>query len=169
MFACLDVHYDKDAATTGCVLFERWQDAQAVREFTCRHQPIAPYVSGEFYKRELPCLVEIINKISIQLDTVIIDGYVWLAADGSPGLGARLHESIHLPVIGVAKTKYATAPAIEVLRGDSTRPLYVTAGGMDPAVAADVIRTMHGKHRLPTLLKRVDQLCRGIAEPLNAK
>jgi len=47
-----------------------------------------------------------------------------------------------------------------VLRGDSRRPLYVTAAGLDPAAAALHVRSMHGPFRIPTLLKRVDQLCR---------
>jgi deoxyribonuclease V len=38
--------------------------------------------------------------------------------------------------------------------------LYVTAVGIDPRAAASNVRGMHGKHRLPTMIKRVDRLCR---------
>ena len=48
-----------------------------------------------------------------------------------------------------------------VLRGGSERPLWVTAAGMDPREACARVREMHGAHRIPTLLKRVDALCRG--------
>ena len=69
-----------------------------------------------------------------------------------------------ITVIGVAKTRFARAePTSEVLRGRGRSPLYVSAVGMDVAEAASHIRAMHGPHRVPTLLKRVDQLSRGWA------
>jgi deoxyribonuclease V len=48
-----------------------------------------------------------------------------------------------------------------VVRGtEAKRPLYVTAAGVGVDQAAAWVRSMHGPHRLPTLLKRVDRLCR---------
>jgi hypothetical protein len=32
---------------------------------------------------------------------------------------------------------------------------------VDTHAAAEGVRSMHGEHRIPTLLMRVDQLCRG--------
>jgi deoxyribonuclease V len=55
------------------------------------------------------------------------------------------------------------ATAEEVIRGRSKVPLNVTAVGIDAAEAAECIRRMDGRHRIPTLLKRVDQLARGIS------
>jgi deoxyribonuclease V len=77
-----------------------------------------------------------------------------------PGLGQHLYEYFDgtIPVIGVAKSRFKGASGIEVYRGKSARPLYVTAAGMDPNLAAEKIRMMRGAHRLPTLLKRVDLL-----------
>jgi deoxyribonuclease V len=67
-------------------------------------------------------------------------------------------------VIGVAKTRFMRAEPVEtVLRGRSRSPLYVTAVGMDLGEAASHIRAMHGPYRIPTLLKRADQLSRGLA------
>jgi deoxyribonuclease V len=64
-------------------------------------------------------------------------------------------------VIGVAKTAFRTAThAIPVLRGTSARPLYVTATGMARADAAQLIRQMAGRHRMPDALRRVDTLAR---------
>ena len=94
---------------------------------------------------------------------MIIDGYVLLGAQ-RPGLGAHLHEALgrQVAIIGVAKTKFVRAGPVElVLRGRSRSPLFVTAVGMDVAAAASHIRTMHGPYRIPTLLKRADQLSRG--------
>jgi deoxyribonuclease V len=64
-------------------------------------------------------------------------------------------------VIGVAKTAFGTAThAIPVLRGTSARPLYVTAAGMSRADAAELVRQMAGRYRLPDALRRVDTLAR---------
>jgi deoxyribonuclease V len=77
------------------------------------------------------------------------------------GWGAHLHEARGIPVIGVAKTHFATAvDAVEILRGTSRTPLYVSAAGIDVTTAANWIAAMHGLHRLPTLLKQVDRLAR---------
>ena len=127
---------------------------------------VEPYVPGEFYRRELPCLLKVLDQLSERPEVVVIDGYVWLDASGRKGLGGHLFEALNktVPVIGVAKTRFATATrAIEVLRGSSARPLFVTAAGIDQANAAKCIRRMHGESRIPTLLKRVDRLSRGDA------
>ena len=51
-----------------------------------------PYTPGEFYKRELPCILSAMKRFSLQIETMIIDGYVWLDASGRKGLGAILYE-----------------------------------------------------------------------------
>jgi deoxyribonuclease V len=103
---------------------------------------------------------------------VLVDGYVWLGG-ARPGLGARLFAALgeRTPVVGVAKTAWGgtVAPAIAqddphrsvpVLRGQSVKPLFVTAEGLDVAEAAARVSAMHGAHRIPTLLKEVDRLVR---------
>ena len=100
---------------------------------------------------------------ALSIITIIIDGYVWLDADGKPGLGARLHEALggKIPVIGVAKTPFrGDCWSTAIRRGLSLRPLYITAAGMDTSDAACAIGSMHGKHRIPTLLRLVDQTTR---------
>jgi hypothetical protein len=58
-----------------------------------------------------------------------------------------------------AKPRFGTAThAVQVLRGRSARPLFVTAAGMPPAQAASLIRTMAGPFRLPDALRRADAL-----------
>jgi endonuclease V-like protein UPF0215 family len=49
---------------------------------------------------------------------------------------------------------------IPVLRGTSARPLFVTAAGMPRTDAADLIRHMAGRFRLPDALRRADVLAR---------
>jgi deoxyribonuclease V len=94
---------------------------------------------------------------------VIVDGYVWLDGSGKPGLGGHLFQALgeRVTVVGIAKTPLHGADgAHEVLRGSSQRPLFVTAAGIPADVAAEHVRAMHGAHRIPTLLSRVDALCR---------
>lgn len=163
MIACLDVHYTETAAHAAAVTFEDWTSATAIEEKVVPVHDIQPYVPGEFYRRELPCLLAILQALP-PVEIVVIDGYVWLG-DSKPGLGAHLHQALGgtAVVIGVAKTKYASADptsVVEILRGTSERPLYVTAAGMSLEHAAELVRSMHGDYRTPTLLKRVDFLCR---------
>jgi deoxyribonuclease V len=91
----------------------------------------------------------------------VVDGYVDLDPDGRPGLGAHVHAEFGVPVIGVAKTVFGTAThAARVLRGLSSRPLYVTAAGMTIADAAVLVTDMAGRFRVPDALKTVDHLAR---------
>lgn len=166
MLACLDVDYREHGgppdAVAACVVFDDWPAATATAEHVETISAIEPYVPGQLYRRELPCLLAVLEQVQHPLDAIIVDGYAVLDAAGRPGLGAHLHRALEqrLPVIGVAKNFFHDSAALEVRRGESRRPLYVSAVGMDPQSAAAGVGRMHGPHRLPTLLKRVDRLCR---------
>lgn len=159
--AALDVDYRPDAAVTACVLFETWSEEHVLESYTVTSPAAAEYAPGAFYMRELPCLLAALARCPAPPSTIVIDGHVWLGPD-RPGLGAHLHRALGeaTPVVGVAKNPFRGAPAREVLRGDSRRPLFVTAIGMSADEAAAHVQAMHGPHRVPTLLRRVDQLCR---------
>ena len=160
MLAVLDVDYRGDKAIVGCVIFREWASTTVSREFTVQVLNVQPYEPGAFYKRELPCLLAALANVSESLETIIIDGNVWLDA-GKPGLGAHLRNSVNLPVVGVAKTAFKDGSFAEkVLRGVSKKPLFVTAAGIDQVTAAQRVVSMHGDHRVPTLIRRVDHLCR---------
>lgn len=161
MLACIDVDYRPTEAVAACLLFRDFSDPTQARSLIEHLPPAAPYQPGQFYLRELPCLLHVLRRVPEPLDIVVIDGYVWLGEQGQPGLGARLHRELGVPIIGVAKTTFHGSPdATPVHRGQSQKPLYVSAAGMDRAEAARAIQRMHGPHRIPTLLKRVDRLCR---------
>ncbi|MEO7715697.1 MAG: endonuclease V [Capsulimonas sp.] len=161
MIACVDVDYRSDHAIAACVTFDDWTAAIPTGVTTVRIDSVEPYVSGQFYKRELPCLLTVLDAIADRLTFVIVDGYVWLG-DNKAGLGAHLYDALdkRIPVIGVAKTAFRDAPSIEVRRGKAARPLQITAVGIDLADAARHIASMHGDYRLPSLLKLVDRACR---------
>lgn len=161
MIAIFDVDYRGEGAVAACVVVARWDAAVPEAEHTARIDHVAEYVPGRFFERELPCLLAVIECLPRRPDVVVVDAYVWLDG-GRPGLGARLYEALGgaIPTVGVAKTAFRGAPAAEVFRGRSGRPLLVTAVSMDPSEAAERVRTMHGEHRVPTLIARVDRLAR---------
>jgi len=171
MIVAIDVSYTEsaDGSTSGLcgvVGFADWTDANAALEMVVQVNDVAPYESGQFYKRELPCLlaaIEAVEASNTTISVVVIDGNVRLDKDRRPGLGAYLYEAIHktAPVIGVAKNLFDGLDAASVMRGASTKPLYVTAAGVAESDAAKHIQSMAGDHREPTLLKRADQLSRG--------
>ena len=62
---------------------------------------------------------------------------------------------------GIAKSRFVGAePVGEVLRGQSRRPLFVSAVGMDLAEACAHVEEMHGKFRVPWAMSEVDRLAR---------
>jgi deoxyribonuclease V len=164
MIACTDVHYGETQAVAACILFRDWPDEHPFLELTERLEKSAPYEPGRFYRRELPALLPVIKSLPERPELILVDGYVWLGDESCPGLGAYLFDTLGgtVPVIGVAKTLFKDGPAVRaVRRGASIRPLYVTAAGIDVNEAGELIVRMHGNFRMPTLLKKVDRLCRG--------
>ena len=161
MIACIDVGYQEKSALAACVTISDWKASAPVASHSVVIRNVEDYVPGLFYKRELPCIEAVLNDLGARPDVIVIDGYVWLDAQGKKGLGAHLFELLNgeIPVIGVAKTSFATATnAIEVFRGQSSRPLWVTAIGTNEIDAANYVRSMHGNHRIPTILTLVDRL-----------
>src|SRR5207247_146224 len=111
-----------DHALAACVLFRGWADAQSAGTHLEVISAVQPYQPGKFYLRELPCLLAVLAKVQEPLETVVVDGYVWLQDEQSPGLGGHLHAALQLPVIGVAKTRFLTAGAAKpVFRGGSQK------------------------------------------------
>ena len=163
MFAAVDVFYDEvqNWARAACVVFSDPLSDVTTEEAVALVSPIAAYAPGEFYRRELPCIEAVIGPRLAGLELLFIDGYVYLSDEERPGLGWHVHQRFGIPVIGVAKTRFADADKFAelVFRGGSKQPLYVTQIGYQGS-AADLVRLMHGFHRIPTLLRRVDQLAR---------
>lgn len=165
VIVALDVDYRADRVVTAAVGFTAWTDAEAAVERTVLSLAApAEYEPGSFYKRELPYLLAILEELApaVVPDILVIDGFVSLDGDAK-GLGAHLRDALAARpiVIGVAKRPWrGGAAGVPIERGDSEAPLYITASGMDVAEAARHVAAMHGPHRTPTLLKRVDRLAR---------
>ncbi|MCP3926994.1 MAG: endonuclease V [Desulfobacterales bacterium] len=168
MIAIFDVQYGDKVSKTGCVLIDNWSDKTPVKEYVTELPAQSDYISGEFYKRELPCLLDCLNKMSENPEIIVVDGHVWLE-ENRPGLGHYLYEALgkSKKVIGVAKNSFkGSFFAEKVLRGDSKKPLFVTSDGVDNKKSAINVKGMAGENRLPEMIKRADHLARGFSFPI---
>lgn len=164
--AILDVDYRATGARAACVVAESWSSEVPSASYVSDIESVQEYEPGSFYRRELPCLLQVLSTLASPPDVVVIDGYVWLSSASKPGLGAYLYQAIgaNTPVIGVGKTAFHGAEScpivVQVHRGSSKKPLFVTAAGVEPVVAGSWVQGMAGAHRIPALLTATDQLSR---------
>ncbi len=166
VIAFVDVDYKGAGARASCVLAESWEAESPTSTYLSDIEAVEPYEPGNFYRRELPCILSVLRMLPLLPETVVVDGYVWLSSVNRPGLGARLYEALgrSTPVVGIAKTAFKDVESctcvVRVFRGTSRNPLFVTAVGIDTEFAAQCVRRMAGKHRIPELLRITDRLCR---------
>ncbi len=133
MKLAVDVHYRSKTAVAGGVAFRDWCDSRETALYRSRCREPVSYVPGCFFRRELPCILHLLDEHALTPDTIVVDGFVYLDGERVPGLGKYLFDALgkRSPVIGVAKGKYVTAPdSLSVFRGKSRRPLYVTSVGI---------------------------------------
>ena len=164
MILALDTYYRENMAKTVGIAFH-WNDLEPRQVYTAIHEPVKPYISGQFYQRELPCLKQLLDKIDLSsIEAIIVDGYVFVDNEKKYGLGGHLWETLGqtIPVIGVAKNalKDTEKVSVPLLRGKSTNPLYVSTMGLPLDKTATKVEKMQGPYRIPTLLKKLDQLTR---------
>jgi deoxyribonuclease V len=162
MKAALDVYYTGNKAWASCVVFESWTDGVPLKTIRVSLPGVRPYRPGRFFERELPPLLAVLEEAGGQFSRILIDGYVHLNND-RPGLGAHLHRALPKPatVIGVAKNPLAVADRFKpILRGRSTKPLFVSASDDDLDEAAAAVAGMHGPYRIPTLIRLADRIAR---------
>lgn len=163
MILAIDVYYHDDKAKTVGILFESWEDEKPLEIIEHFSFGVAQYEAGSFFKRELPCIMGLIEKVHLSvIDLIVVDGYVYLNNEGRKGLGYYVYEALDqkIPIVGVAKNYFHDNNAIAVCRGDSKKPLYVTSIGVTPEDMASKVSSMHGEYRFPTLLKLLDQQTR---------
>ncbi|MCJ7935883.1 MAG: endonuclease V [Chryseobacterium sp.] len=165
MIYAFDTYYYEDYANTVCIAFEEWTSEKEVEIFTEQTAISSGYESGAFYKRELPCILSLLKKITVRKgDIIIVDGYVTLNNEGENGLGGYLYDALdqQYPVVGIAKNEF-TAPDSQrrnVYRGESKTPLFLTAKGIEVDKIKPEIERMYGAFRIPALLKKLDQMSR---------
>lgn len=113
MIIAFDVAYTESFAHVVAVVFEDWTSKLCTQSYTLNVQEIAEYESGQFYKRELPCILALFKQVKEPITMILIDGYVTLGEDQHKGLGQYLYEALDskIPVIGVAKNSYKGTPS----------------------------------------------------------
>jgi len=165
-FAAVDVHYLGGAgARAALVTASDARFTELAGTATILVAEAEQYRPGEFYLRELPAIRAVCRDAG-PFALIVVGGYVDLDPAGRPGLGAHVHDEFGVPVIGVAKTTFRTAThAAQIRRGQSARPLFVTAAGMTIADAASLIENMAGPFRIPDALRTADRLARRLDLP----
>lgn len=163
MLLAFDTYYFDNKAKTVCLEFTEWSEDKNFKVHSEILENIDEYISGEFYKRELPCIISLLNKFDLKnIEIIIIDGFVFLDDENKFGLGAYLYEKMNkkIPIIGVAKTNFATIESNKrkLYRGKSIKPLFITAIGIELDEAVGKIKSMNGEYRIPTLLKELDRI-----------
>jgi deoxyribonuclease V len=164
-FAAVDVHYLGAAgARAALVTADDARFAELADTATILVAETEQYRPGEFYLRELPPIRAVCRHAG-PFALIVVDGYVDLDPQGQRGLGGYVHAEFGAPVIGVAKTSYRSAThAAQIRRGQSARPLYITAAGLTITEAAGLVENMAGPFRIPDALRTVDRLARGLEQ-----
>jgi len=161
MKLAIDVYYyGTGKAKTVGIIFDKWESVEPVQIITKLTDGVNEYESGKFYKRELPCIIELLKLINMKtIDMIIIDGYVYLDKLDSYGLGMHLYNVLEreYSIIGVAKTYFHNNIAEKLYRGNSKVPLYITSVGIEQKQASSFIGNMYGNYRIPKLLKILDR------------
>jgi len=162
MVLAIDVGYDLVTAKAVGVLFD-WKDNIPKKVITEYIDNVEEYIPGKFYLRELPCILRVIEQLDLsKIEAIIVDGYVYIDNNKAPGLGAKLWETLDqmVPIIGVAKRSYYNTEKVSspIYRGNSLSPLYISSSGIENSTAMHLIKSMHGSHRIPTILKLLDSI-----------
>jgi deoxyribonuclease V len=164
MKLAVDLSYDGDGALAGAVAFAEWDSFEATKTYVSRIQHVEKAAPGEAWRRDLACLLQLLREHSLQPEVIVIDGFVYVDPQETPGLGQYLHHALgsRVPVIGVSKSPMKDSSAqFEVVRDEEARPLFVTSVGIELGAAKARVRAMHGKKRVPTLLKLVARVAAG--------
>lgn len=161
MLLAIDAHYKENYSKSVGVLFN-WADKAPYRIITDTITNVAPYEPGQFYKRELPCILQLIKQIDLSvIEAIIVDGYVFVDNNKTFGLGGHLWQTLDekIPIIGIAKRKFHDTEQVStpVFRGESQNPLYVSSIGTPIETVLDNVQLLHGDYRIPTILKILDQ------------
>lgn len=162
MILSTDVFYKEDgSAIASGVLFDEFSCGKENETILVDIKEVNDYESGQFYKRELPCLLALIKNLKELPKYIIVDSYVYL--NDNLGLGGYLYEALNKEVIiiGVAKAPFTDiSSATQIFRGDSKKALYITSAGIQQEEAKELIKNMHGKFRIPTMIRLADRIGR---------
>ncbi len=164
MKLAVGVHDLEGGASVAAVAFDEWDAAEASRTFTSHVAPLDLPVRSPRGSAELAGVLQMLREHALEPELIVIDGPVHLDATEKPGWGRQLFDALggRSAVIGMTTRSMPALPAqFEVWREEEARPLIVTCVGIDLGAAKARVRTMHGRRRVPTLMKLAIRLARG--------
>ena len=162
----MDVHLQGDTALVAAVAFDDWAAVEGTKNYSLHIGHVEKPAKGELDLRALPWLVQLLDANGLQPEAIVFDGFVHLDAQETPGLGRRLHDTLggRTAVIGVSKSLFKgseTPDQFCVFREEETPPLVVTCAGIDLGAAKARVRMLHGRKRMPTLMKLAARIAKG--------
>ena len=160
----MDFQIQGDIARVAAVAFDDWAAFEGTKNYSLRVEHVEKPAKGELDLRALPWLVQLMDANGLQPELIVLDGFVHLDAQETPGLGRRLHDTLggRSAVIGVSKSGFKDTPEqFELHREEETAPLVITCVGIDLGAAKARVRMMHGRKRVPTLLKLAARIAKG--------
>ncbi len=164
----MDVHLQGDTARVAAVAFDDWAALEGTKNYSLDIPHVEKPAKGELDLRALPWFVQLLEANRLQPEVIVLDGFVHLDAQETPALGRRLHDTLggRTAVIGVSKSVFKgtdTPDQFCIFREDETPALIITSAGIDLGAAKARIRAMHGRKRVPTLMKLAARIAKGNA------
>jgi deoxyribonuclease V len=179
--AGLDVAYDGDRLGAAVVVLDL-ADLSVRDTAVVLGRPAFPYVPGLFAFREVPALLDALDRLTVRPDVLICDGH-GLAHPRRFGLASHLGVLTDLPAFGVGKTRLVgefapvgdergdrsaliddgeTVGAVLRTRG-GVKPVFVSAGHrIDLDGACDLTLRLTPRFRLPETTRAADRACRDL-------
>jgi deoxyribonuclease V len=178
--AGLDVSYETGSdRLVAAVVVLAVADLRVVDSAVVGGEATFPYVPGLFAFRELPALVEALERLTVTPDLLVCDGQ-GIAHPRRFGLACHVGVLTGLPTIGVAKTPLGRYDPPGDRRGDRSplvmdqdvvgtalrtqngvRPVFVSPGHrIDVDRACTEVLRLAPRYRLPETTRQADQLSR---------
>jgi deoxyribonuclease V len=178
--AGLDVHYRGDDELSAAVVVLDARTLQVVDQALVHGRAAFPYVPGLFAFREIPALMQALERLSQPPELLVCDGH-GLAHPRRFGLACHLGVLTGLPALGVGKTPFvgefgdpapargSWAPIVlgaevvgRVLRTQpAVRPVFVSPGHrIGVEAAAEQVLRLSPRYRLPEPIRLADHLAR---------
>ncbi|MBD6616939.1 deoxyribonuclease V [Komarekiella sp. 'clone 1'] len=177
--AGVDMGFEADGTISrAAVAVLSFPDLQVVETSLARRPTTFPYIPGFLSFREIPAVLDALEKIQIIPDIILCDGQ-GIAHPRRLGIASHLGVIIDMPTIGVAKslligkhedlpeTKGSLQPLIHrgetigaVLRTRTgVKPLYISSGHrVSLSTAIDYVLRCTPKYRLPETTRVADKL-----------
>jgi len=164
----LDVQLTPQGVQAAALSFDAWEAAEPTRSHSLLLPLAEPPKPAERGPLRLQCVAQLLRERQLAPGLIVIEGLVHLDAQGTPGWGQQLADALGggVAVIAISKAAAKDWPAqFAVQREDEAAPVIVTCAGIDIGAAKARVRAMHGKRRVPTLLKLAVRAAKAGATP----